>query len=1061
MELITDVTLIREDVVQTHFTAWPPGRKAASSGDNIIQTREMTIDSDLAIKRLSGNYWCMQRERCDFKFFNSCVSEGLIPKGIKSKFTLARDVNDEKIVKKIQDIVDDQGSKILDSFLMSAGENLKKFEEIFFEEKVRVIRDFGTRLGWALISQAKLAMGNKIWHKENTQKKKLMRLRKEKINDENLDVGEKSQGSRQINTRKYVKAPNNGGFSGCPFPKNLRPHRRNRPRRRNNNSDHSFEISPADLEARNPVIVTDREVNLTEPQLSLFRKGAKFVPTPKKPVNNKELYEEWLTWRERMRWTWFHAKQRNFQGDPPEFEKTPWYQNTQRKAPPASPAVENFMDRCYADTMNPNMRNKIKDNLEPEEREALKELRFNFPAQNLRIRREDKGSRFVIADGNEEDRMIEQDLQNEVNFTEIPHDPREEHIDKLKQWIMEFKNEGVEDDIEKFVLKGIEDSHPARPKPLHKTHKLDDEGNMQKPVPIRNVSTACGTPTSNAAKVAQTVIKHLTSEEHLPRNNKSTNAALRRINFINENCEALDEKAVMVFPDIVRMYPSTDVNEAVEEVRRKHVMDNGDHELSTEAVIELLRICNSCNCIEFNGKYYIPCSGCPTGPAHICEMTDVWMGAVVEKHLQTNPVDTVHYSQYRDDGLDVLKDAADLPRLKEHFNNLHPNLSWEINSGREGPYLDLWVMIKNGKIETRIFAKSESIYINPDSCHDPSVFKSIYRGVGLRLRLNCSKDEDFDEAVEKYAKSFAVSGHNHRRAKFELNKARSIDRKAFLNNEKARKEEKKRKNRGKVFWINRYDPRVPHARHIISRNYHILDADPIAKQVFPRQNLVAGSRRGRNLQELISPTVQKQRDNTATLGPVQPNGSYQCSKYKAGRKCDVCSHMRDGVTFIHSRHFNTKIPIRGHLVHEPYEQKEKLRWFIYQIEDIHCGRVYVGSSTNIYSRWSSHKSDCNNRRGDKSGLAKHFSVGGGCPGDVDKDKKNLELTLLEGMDVTKEEMVAADHKPGPGCICSLCQRLKGLEDYWILQVGSYFWPNMNIRDEIKQKSRTGRTNFGS
>ena len=80
---------------------------------------------------------------------------------------------------------------------------------------------------------------------------------------------------------------------------------------------------------------------------------------------------------------------------------------------------------------------------------------------------------------------------------------------------------------------------------------------------------------------------------------------------------------------------------------------------------------------------------------------------------------------------------------------------------------------------------------------------------------------------------------------------------------------------------------------------------------------------------------------------------------------------------------------------------------------------------------------------------------------MDKDKKNLELTLLEGMDVTKEEMVAADHKPGPGCICSLCQRLKGLEDYWILQVGSYFWPNMNIRDEIKQKSRTGRTNFGS
>ena len=735
------------------------------------QTR-MAIESDLAIRRLSGKYWNMQRERNDFKFFNSCVSEGLIPKGLRSKFTLARQVNDEERIKDIQDIVDVQGSKILNSFLKSTEENLFKYEEEFFDEKIKVIREFGTRLGWTLISKAKFIVQNKIWNKETTQKRKLIVLRRDKFNSENVNVQERSDGSRQISTMKYIKMVNNGEVSGCPFPKNLRPHRRNRPRKRNSNSNNSFEVNPADLEAQNPVIVTNREVNLTEPQLSVMRKGAKFVPNPKAPVNNKELYENWLNWRERMRWTWFHAKQRNFQGDPPEFEKTPWYQKTQRAAPPASPAVENFMDRCYADTMNANMRNKIKDNMTPEEREALRELRFEFPAQNFRIRREDKGSRFVIADGEEEDKMIEEDLQNETNFTEIPSDPKEEHIEKLKEWIREYKDEGVDDEIEKFVLEGIEESHPARSKPLHKTHKVDEEGNMLKPVPIRNVSTACGTPTSNAAKVAQTAIKHLTSEEHLPRNNKSTNAALRRINFINENCEALDEKAVMVFPDIVRMYPSTDVNEAVEEVRRKHVMDVGDYNLSTEAVIELLRICNSCNCIEFNGKFYIPCAGCPTGPAHVCEMTDVWMGAVVDKHVQTNPVDTVHYSQYRDDGLDVLKDAADLPRLKEHFNNLHPNLSWEINSGREGPYLDLWVMIKEGKIETRIFAKSDPIYINPESCHDPVVFKSIYKGVGLRLRLNCSKDEDFDKAVEKYAKSFAVSGHNHRKAKFELNKAR-------------------------------------------------------------------------------------------------------------------------------------------------------------------------------------------------------------------------------------------------------------------------------------------------
>ena len=246
---------------------------------------------------------------------------------------------------------------------------------------------------------------------------------------------------------------------------------------------------------------------------------------------------------------------------------------------------------------------------------------------------------------------------------------------------------------------------------------------MITPVPIRNVSTACGTPTANAAKVVQTAIKHLTSEEHLPRNNKSTNAALRRIIFINENHQPLDARSVLVFEDIKSMYPSVDVEEAVEAVRRKHIEDPGEVELSTEAVIDLLRICNSCNCIQFNGKYYIPCKGCPTGPAHICELTDVWIGDITEKHLATNPVDTLQFSIYRDDGKDVLVNEEDLPSLKEHFEQLHTNLSWEIKSGKEGSYLDLWVMIVDGKIETRVFAKTQPIYIAPNSSHDPIVFK--------------------------------------------------------------------------------------------------------------------------------------------------------------------------------------------------------------------------------------------------------------------------------------------------------------------------------------------------
>ena len=121
-------------------------------------------------------------------------------------------------------------------------------------------------------------------------------------------------------------------------------------------------------------------------------------------------------------------------------------------------------------------------------------------------------------------------------------------------------------------------------------------------------------------------------------------------------------------------------------------------------------------------------------------MTDVWIGSITEKHLQTCPVETHHFSIYRDDGLDILPHGEeDLPTLKQHFNDLHTNLKWEFT------HLDLWVMIKYGMIETRIFTESEPIYIGPKSCHNPNVLKSIFTGLGLRLRLDCFQDQDLIE----------------------------------------------------------------------------------------------------------------------------------------------------------------------------------------------------------------------------------------------------------------------------------------------------------------------------
>jgi hypothetical protein len=176
---------------------------------------------------------------------------------------------------------------------------------------------------------------------------------------------------------------------------------------------------------------------------------------------------------------------------------------------------------------------------------------------------------------------------------------------------------------------------------------------------------------------------------------------------------------------------------------------------------------------------------------------------------------------------------------------------------------------------------------------------------------------DFDIAVEKYSRAMAVSGFKYEKAKSELMKSKNISREDFLKEEKNRKKKQKDNNKGKVFWISKFDPRIPHPRDVLSQNFNILEGDPIAKKIFQRKNLLAGSKRGKNLQELISPTVQQHKLNARKHGPSHVRGSFQCEHFKSGRKCELCNHVKEGEEFVVSKHFNTKHAVRGHLVHEP------------------------------------------------------------------------------------------------------------------------------------------------
>ena len=171
----------------------------------------------------------------------------------------------------------------------------------------------------------------------------------------------------------------------------------------------------------------------------------------------------------------------------------------------------------------------------------------------------------------------------------------------------------------------------------------------------------------------------------------------------------------------------------------------------------------------------------------------------------------------------------------------------------------------------------------------------------------------------------------------------------------------------------------------------------------------------------------------------------------------MCDHMVE-TTVVGSEYFRTGLKIHGHLRHD-WKPGDGIRWFVYLVQDLPCGKQYVGSTQNVSARWSGHKHSANfpegkdplHKKTPSTGLAKHFQKG--CPNDLGPTKHTLTFSLLDYYDTSHDKLSEVGHKGG-ACRCSECDALKDIEDRWILKVGSCFGQSgMNERSEVVNKTR--------
>ena len=105
--------------------------------------------------------------------------------------------------------------------------------------------------------------------------------------------------------------------------------------------------------------------------------------------------------------------------------------------------------------------------------------------------------------------------------------------------------------------------------------------------------------------------------------------------------------------------------------------------------------------------------------------------------------------------------------------------------------------------------------------------------------------------MEERIKQFACSGWNEDSTRNEILKARKMDRRTLLF------EEKKPKRKNISASTTKWDPRTPAKGPIIHEYKNILYSDPVCKKIFPEGSIIPSNRRLRNIGEMIKPTEPK------------------------------------------------------------------------------------------------------------------------------------------------------------------------------------------------------------
>ena len=346
-------------------------------------------------------------------------------------------------------------------------------------------------------------------------------------------------------------------------------------------------------------------------------------------------------------------------------------------------------------------------------------------------------------------------------------------------------------------------------------------------VPGRPVISNCGTSTEKVSEFLDNQLKPVmqSSWSYI----KDSGDFIKKIKDINN----IPKDSILVTADVVGLYPSIP-HEAALEALEKALNNRTDKKVSTGDLVKMAKFVLKNNYFEFNGKVKQQILGAAIGTKFAPPYACIFMDEVETSFLDTQELKPLVWFRYIDDVFFIWNHGQEkLDSFLEEFNRFNLHLKFTHESSKESiHFLDLNVMLSNGKLSTDLYIKSTDRhqFLHYTSSHPDHAKRSIIYSQALRISRICSNKSDFFKHLENMKSWFEGRSYPKKLIEEEIKRVRFIG--------KGNVTRQKDTAKGVPFVLT-YHPLLKSMGHIINKNLYLLNMNEEVKNVFTRKPMIS------------------------------------------------------------------------------------------------------------------------------------------------------------------------------------------------------------------------------